>query len=553
MRSIGIDIGAYGVKVVDLLVTNRSIEIKDVFEVPLNSDPAYHKRIPSLEILQEIAANIDPGKTKVVFAIQQQHVTLRHKVFPFRERAKILKSLPFELEDDIPFNQESAIFESKILRFQKTGAEVIAFATPNEFVAELINYGHDASIDPDILSCEAAALSTLFEDWSAPPRVHDVEVASQEGTSTELSFHPDAGKILLHIGHERSVLCAFHNGILLASRTLFFGGLNIVRSIQKQYNIPYAEALKGFTEKGFILNSPEGASHDQVAFSQAISVALNEFVEDVRRSVLEIQTDFKVRIGHIDVSGGVSPLPNLCTYLTQCFEIPCNLLRPFATLGRTEIADSLGARCTIALGLALEGARRPINPAVNFRKGAFSKENLSLKLFWQKWSYAAKLAGIAVAALYVFAFIRDPLAIGLLDASNALVRNKAQEAGLKRGQNGPSQLRRFVQDQDKEIKRRKSLNQLQDINSAMSVMNKLSLLAPPKARTKLDVRRFYVFNDLLTVEGDVARREELVSFQQSLTSLSTNRQLTDLTPTLPPRPGRIAFAYQVKVQRKGRL
>lgn len=553
MRSIGIDIGTYGVKVVDLEVSSRSITVNDVFEVPLNSDPTYDRRIPSLEVLQEIAGNFDPNKVRVVFAIQQQHVTLRHKQFPFKERSKIVKSLPFELEDDIPFDQDHAIFEAKILKYTKNGSEVLGLATPNEFVAERINYAHDGGIDPEIISCEAAALATLFEDWSSPPQLEEGEFTPPEaGANTEVSFHPEPGKLLLHIGHERTILCAFHKGVILASRTIYFGGINILRNIQKQYSIPYAESLKGFTDKGFILNTPEGATQDQVAFSQSITLALNEFVEEVRRNILEIQTEFKVKMSHINVSGGVSPLPNLCNYLTQCFEVPCNLLKPFQHMGgQTEVSEALGARCTIALGLALEGARRPINPAVNFRKGVFSKENLSLKLFWEKWGYSLKLGGVALAALYIFAFIRDPIASTLSTASVKLVQSKAQEAGLKKPA-GPQQLRKFVQDQDVEIKRRKNLNQLQDINSAMAVMNRISSGIPSKDQVKLDVRRFYVLNELLTIEGDVPKADDLDKVKLSLTSLSVTKQLTELSPTLPARPGRVAFAYQLKVNRKGR-
>jgi len=549
MRSIGIDIGTYGVKVVDLEVSSRSISVNDVYELPLNSDPAYDRRIPTIEVLQEISRSIDPNKTRVSIAIQQQHVTLRHKIFPFKERTKILKSLPFELEDDIPFTQESAIFEAKVLRYRKTGTDVLALATPNEFVAERINFSHDGGIDPDILSCEAASLATLIEDWSSPPATDTSEgPLTEEGA--EPSFHPEPGKLLLHMGHERTILCAFHGGALIASRTIFFGGLNILKSIQKQYGIPYAEALKGFTEKGFILTTTQGNTQDQMAFSNSITVALNDFIDEVKRHVLEIQTDFKVRISHINLSGGVSPLTNLGNYLTQCFEVPCNTLRPFSTMN-IDVSDALGARCTIALGLALEGARKPVNPPVNFRKGIFSKENISLKLFWEKWSYSFKLGGVALAALYVFAFIRDPMADSLNMASVRLVRAKATEAGLKKPA-GPNQLQKYVREQDQEIKRRKNLTQLQDITSAMSVMNKLSNLVPPRGKITLDVRRFFVLNNLLTVEGDVIKQDDLNNFKQALTSLSADRQITELTPTLPARPGKLAFAYQVKVQRKAR-
>jgi general secretion pathway protein L len=552
MRSVGIDIGSSGVKVVDLEVTTKSVRLIECFEVAVNADPAIDRRVPTLEILLEISSRYDPATTRFTFAVPQQNVSIRHKVFPFRERNKILQSLPFELEDDVPLTIESAVFEAKALRYQGHSTEVLALICPKSNVIDLINHCHDANLDPDVISCEAAALSTLGEDWAAPvQRVTNAEFVTENATSTEINMHPEPAKLVLHMGHERTVLCAFHMGALISTRTFYFGGLAIIKMIMKQYGIPFADAHKGLTEKGFILTNTEGATGDQVTFSNTITSSFKEFNEDLKRSILEIQGDFKVQISNLDLSGGVSQLVNLCPYLTQILEIPCNVLKPLETFNRSDISDSVGTRCAVALGLALEGAKRPANPAVNFRKGELGKENSTFRLFFEKWNYALKLCAIAVACFYLFSFLREPFSSAINEASVALLRSKAQEAGLKKGQAGIAQVRKFIREREQEVKKRKTLSELQDVNSALYIMDRLSQLVPQKDQIQLDVRRFYLLNDTLTLEGQVSNRESLPSLMQSLQSLSVNRQVTELAPSASPQAGRVAFAYSLKVARRG--
>jgi general secretion pathway protein L len=336
----------------------------------------------------------------------------------------------------------------------------------------------------------------------------------------------------------------------VATRTFYCGGRTIIKTIMKQYGIPFADAQKGLVEKGFILTSQEGASHDQITFSNAITHSFKEFNEDIKRTILEIQGDFRVRLSHCDITGGVSQLINLCPFLTQTLELPCNILRPLETFQRSDIPEAVGTRCAVALGLALEGAKRPANPAVNFRKGELSKENRTFRVFFERWNHAIKLAAIGIGFFYLYAFLREPFSAAIVDSSAALLRTKAQETGLKKGQTGVTQVRRYIKEKEQEIKRRKILAELQDINSALTVMDRLSQLVPQKEQITLDVRRFYLLNDTLTLEGQVTRKDSLMSLQQSLQSLSVNRQVAELTPTHPPENGHIAFAYTLKVPRR---
>ncbi|HEX4922696.1 MAG TPA: pilus assembly protein PilM [Bdellovibrionales bacterium] len=554
MRSIGIDIGTFSIKVAEVEATTRSIALLDCFEVALDPDPSRDPHVQIVDVLRQLTQRYAPSKYKYVFALPESQVSIRQKIFPFRERHKILRSLPFELEDDVPFTQDNAVFDAKILHYRKNATEVLAMATPKPYVQKILDLAGEGYADPDLVSVEAAGLANLVEDvLEAPTENDDHQSDEQPQESQDVVFHPQPASVLLHIGHQHTVLCVFHLGTLVSARTIFWGGVQVVRAIAKQYNMPFAEALKGLVEKGFVLTSNDGVTKEQTVFSNTITSSLYPLIDEVKRALLDIQSEFKVNFERIDLTGGVTQLINLPAFLTQGFELPCNLIKPFQNIDRNsaDISDALVHRAGLAIGLAIEGVRRPTNPAVNFRKNELAKENQTYKLLWEKWRYTVQLAAAAFVLFFVYSFIRDSFALSLSDKAYDALRDRAQQGGLKRNQASLSGIERYIREKQREIRAKKTLAELQDVNSALDIMNRVSSVMPAKEQIQLDVRRFYVLNEYLTLEGEVSRRESVEQIQRAITSLAVDRQVKELAPSFKPQGGRIAFAYTLKVSRKG--
>ncbi|MFW1582039.1 hypothetical protein ACEV7R_23715, partial [Vibrio parahaemolyticus] len=79
--------------------------------------------------------------------------------------------------------------------------------------------------------------------------------------------------------------------------------------------------------------------------------------------------------------------------LTQHLEIPFNKLKvlqltPSLTF---EAMDAIEAVAGVAIGLAIEGLRRPRNPAVNFLKEEFAVQSKTFEKIWEKWGYTIQL------------------------------------------------------------------------------------------------------------------------------------------------------------------
>jgi hypothetical protein len=93
------------------------------------------------------------------------------------------------------------------------------------------------------------------------------------------------------------------------------------------------------------------------------------------------------------------------------------------------------------------------------------------------------------------------------------------------------------------------LNQLAK-DSGLDIVKKLTSKAPDKSTLPVDVRRLLVKNENLTIEGEVNTRSQLESVRSMLQSVAVDRQVREMTPSLPPAAGRLIFAFSVKVSRK---
>ena len=240
LKSVGIDIGTSSIKVVEVTSSNKGIQVTQFTEHPLNTNPAFDPEIEILEFLRGLSSTYDQAATRFVFSLRQEQVSVRNKSFPFSDRQKILKSLPFELEEDLPFSNETAIFDAKIIRTLGGTAEVLACATPKNRVAAAIQKMSDSGLNVSILSAEGVAFANCFESWNNP--VPALPAAAMQ--IDELAQPERRIQITVQIGHTRTLVCAFENSLLIGVRSILWGGKNIADSIARRYEIPYVEALK---------------------------------------------------------------------------------------------------------------------------------------------------------------------------------------------------------------------------------------------------------------------------------------------------------------------
>ncbi|MCB0368800.1 MAG: pilus assembly protein PilM, partial [Bdellovibrionales bacterium] len=238
-KSIGIDIGSYSIKVVEISSTTKGFQIVQFYTHQLSMKPNTDTHFEVIEFLREVAAKYDPDNTKFIVGLRQDKVAIRAKTFPFADRIKISKTLPLDLEEEIPFNIDNAVFDFKINKIITPSAEILAFVAKKEAIEKTIQLLKDSGVQIDILSTEGSAFSNLVEKWNRPI----VPIPTKEGSLIDdtTQILSKSLNIILNIGHSQTLLTIYDEGKLVGVRNILWGGRIIGEQIAKRFNLPLSE------------------------------------------------------------------------------------------------------------------------------------------------------------------------------------------------------------------------------------------------------------------------------------------------------------------------
>ncbi|MNJ98552.1 Competence protein A [compost metagenome] len=549
MKSIGIDIGTSSIKIVEVQSTSKGFQVTQFFEHVLSTSQNADTELEIIEFLRNFSSKFDAAQTRFIFGLRQDKLAIRNKFFPFNDRLKISRSLPFELEEDIPFSADNAIFDAKIIRTVGSGAEVLACAAPKNHVQTCLQRALDSSIEPFLISAEGTAFANVFEKWNeAPPMTMAPPPALDEIEAKPLRHT----HLVLNIGHSRTLVSAFEGSSLVGIRSILWGGRNIAEAIARKYEIPYVEALKELQTKAFILTNKQGATFDQVTFSETIAKSVREMARDLQLSILEIKSEFNANVTSIGLTGGTCQIQNLGPFLTQLLEVPVNKVSTLDLFPNVlfERSPANSAKLGVALGLAIEGFKKPRNPAVNFMRGDFAKQNHYAKALWAKWGHTVKVAAAALVVLFVYTSLREQFSLGLADRTQEVLKSQAKSVAKLTGKNATeSGIRKYIRENKKRAADLKTLSGLVGMNSAMDIMKKISDATPAKNVVSLDVQDLQIVESNVKMAGYVGSPREATLLQQSLANITDDGKVTAQRATLPALPNKTAFSFSFAVDR----
>ena len=553
MRSIGLDIGEYSVKIVELSQNKKSISVNQIHEKVLTQNISAHdKEIEVIEFVRAFFASQDFSQARWVMAVRQDKVTTRYKTFPFSDRLKIQKSLSFEMEEEIPFDTDACIFDAKFIHTQGVTADVLASAVPSDHIEKIVSLASNFGIELHVITIEGLAFANLIENWEGPvPHLPapTLELGEVEKPNKKI-------QIILNIGHQKTLLAAFHHNQLIFVRSLFWGADLLIQELIKKNEISYVEAIHLLKTQGLLLLNKQGVSFEQSQMSNTLSKPLRELVRDIQMSMLELQSEFNAEITQLDYTGGAALLPNLGGFLTQHLEVPCNptsLLTAYssslASFTTTESAFAIESRYATAVSFALEGFRKPRNPAVNLLKGEFARQNDQLKNLWSEWGALIQVGLAALVVLFVWTTIRDQYSQSLVEKGDEAIKTQAKNvAHLPKKQANESGVKKYIKENKKKAADLKLVAQVAQMNSALDLLKKISEVSPQKEQVKIDLVTFKVKDDQVQMIGYANSPKEVTLLTKNLQALAIG-SITEQPAQLAAVANRVAFNISFKTDR----
>lgn len=543
MKCVGIDIGTYSVKMAEIETSGgSSFHLTHFEEFPLPHAPGADASVDIVEILRKISERYDHSQTKFVLGIRQEHTSVRRRQFPFRERQKILKSLPFDLEDEMPFDQDDVVVDAKLQHFVGPLTQVLAVACPKSQIERVLSLCKDGLIDPDVVTTEGFAFADAVEGWRSLPR--DSSTASALSETSRRT-----GRILLHIGHSRTLIAVYDEQEMLSVRTLFWGGRNIIEAISKRFEVPYGEAVQALINKGFVLLNKEGASKDQIVFSDTIAGACDPLFQNLNLTMLSLESNENLSIEEIQITGLVAKIRNFNAFITQILERRANTFDPLSRIGQLRFAltPDVAATAVIAFGLAAAALPRPRNPAINLRRAELGKTSDIVQRQWKKWRQTLLVVGLAYVAFFAYAMLRLSFTEDLNSTAEQTLATMGQQSnGLNSKKR--SEIQRFIKNRQKQMRNKGLVEKLQNITSPLELINEISRGVPTKERIRLDISELIVRDNFLHMKGAVGDQSELKLLEAALKNISTKGKGPETLAAPQVKTG-VPFAYRIEVTR----
>lgn len=315
--------------------------------------------------LQSIALKIPSSGVKphsLVVSLSPAQVMFRHVFLPFRDDAKIRKTLPFELEPLLPVPIE-------------------------EVATDYVPLPEGAALAAAVSKEKIKTILAAVEEHLGPVSAIDIAPALLAAPFLEQKKLTGSG-ILLDVGARETSAAFYEKNALVLIRSFPFGGDTMTAALAGDLSVTGQEAEQAKIAGAY------GETIDQArAACREFGIRLANTVEFLR--LRQILQDAPARIF---LTGGGSLFGPLQNELGQMFGVPVEDYDAL-TSGRPDRDDSIQSRyetAVMAVALAAARRRKASGLSFNFRRGEFEAGSVSSNLSRQ-WKWAAAVGALLLA------------------------------------------------------------------------------------------------------------------------------------------------------------
>jgi Tfp pilus assembly PilM family ATPase len=505
-KILGIDLGAYSVKVVVLKAGFRKSEVVDWLERPL-PPPATPE-----ETLEERGARALGDLLRRAGLVHEvpyatltgDALSLRLLDFPFAnlKKADLDKAVGAELEGQLPHELDEMVYsydtvprpiepepveetldEAKDKKKGEADAEkpklpvgtrLLAAATTKDRVQRIIDILGEVNAQPRGVVAAPAAYAKAAARISA--------AATTSG---------DSGLLVIDVGHARTNLSIIFEGKTVFGRTLSRGGRHVTQAIARLWSLSFEDAEQAKHSDGFVASSQNPAPSDAWSrISDLIKGELTPLLRDIRQTVGACRTATGVDVGRALLCGGGGRLNGLWAWLADELGIP---VAPVTQQDAAALVGPLAQRvpadaALLALSVALEGAGG--RPTFDLRTGPLT--------YKQDFSFLRARAGyLAACGLIVLAFAAGS---GYASFYRLNHEKEALDARLAAETTDIFGSPMTVEELETKMAPKKEASPLPKM-TAYDILNEMSKHLPPKADGKLDVMELEIEPKKVFIKG----------------------------------------------------
>ena len=380
-RVIGLDIGSYSIKAVEIINTFKSYEIANFYE---NVIPNIEELDPDVVIphcMEQLFRENNLKADRIITAMPGQYISSRVMAFNFSDVRKIETAVMAEVEDAVPFNLDDMIVDHQILGNMDGQTIALVVMTRKNFLQSFLEYLQRIDIDPKLIDVDSLAFYNL---------------------SSYLDMEPGQCCGLVDVGHEKTSVCIVQDGVLRMFRSINLGGRYISEFLARDLETQFAEAQRVKHRVSRVLIEEDlgkDLAEDDRVIAERITLASNAIVKELGRTFYAFKTWEKAPISKLFVSGGTTRIKNFDRYLESQLEIPVAVNR--LDESELKINPDLSSHMSImpqsvAIGMrAVTSMKR--HSQINLRQGEFA--------YVQSYANILRATGTAVKVIGVAMFL----------------------------------------------------------------------------------------------------------------------------------------------------
>lgn len=355
-KVIGLDIGSYSIKAIEIVNTFKSYEVVNFYETV----------IPNLEgvpldaivpiCMEQLFMEHNLTADRIITAMPGQFISSRVIPFAFSDPRKIQQTIAVELEEYVPFNMEDMIIDHQILGHSKGQTMALAVMTRKAFLRNFLDLLSRVNIDPKLIDVDSLAFYNLCP--------------------TILS-EPEECYALVDVGNEKTSVCIIKGGVLRMFRSINLGGRYITDFLARDLECSFHEAQRAKHAVSTVLHSQfqgEKLGKLEHRIAERTTLAAHAIVKELGRTFYAYKSWDKDPINRVILTGGTSKLQGFEQFLSDQLELNFEKF----DLRRTNISvsQSLDTKQEVLPQSLAIGLRAVTNlkkhSQINLRRGEFA-------------------------------------------------------------------------------------------------------------------------------------------------------------------------------------
>jgi len=336
-RILGVDIGTFSVKVVEISKKGKRAQLENYGEIPTESS-SFFERIQGekLTVSEKLTAEalktlIKEAKIKSrdsFFALPEFACFFTTFSLPSMKEEEMPSAVQYQAKQHIPLPLSEVVLDWSVAGKgkDKEKEEIVLIAVPNETISQYKDIAKKTGLEIDALEAEPF------------------------GLVRSLVRRNDKMVILVDIGSTSTTVSVVEKGVLKIAHALNFSSSLINKSLVSSLDIKYNEAEEIKCDKGLKADGKEG---------QVMVESVDKLLSEIENVFLSYLKKEKSEIEKIIFTGGGSALPGLLEHTLEKTGIKAERRNPFQEMIYPSLLEKtfqeVGPSFSIAAGMALRG------------------------------------------------------------------------------------------------------------------------------------------------------------------------------------------------------